>query len=139
MRENFRRGIRRRIDQCRFRSWVGQPLKRRLESAEICGSPGMPGGRNAIDFFTNLGSDHLRLRMIEHKRGSPRRLTGCRFIYLFEQRAKRIRIEVCSGHEPNSHQACFQFLIPAVSQKRSIDAERNTEFAQLLFPYFGCG
>src|SRR5215813_14775106 len=68
--------------------------------------------------------------MIENK-------CSLRFIDFIQERTESIGVELSICHEANSHQACFEFLIPAVSQERSVDTQGNSELCDLFLPHFG--
>src|SRR5262249_15519805 len=95
--------------------------------------------RNAIDFFSNLRSDHFRLRMIKDKSRSSWRFSRRRLIPFSQKLTKSIRVKSGARHKTNCHKARFKFLVAAVPQERRIDAEGNAKFAQLFFPRFSRG
>ena len=75
-----------------------------------------------LDLFGNFGGNGFRLRVIEYKIGCPRSFAGLHFTDFFQQSPKRVRIESGIGHKAHRKKICLELLIPAVSQKRSVDA-----------------
>ena len=99
MREDFRDGVGRWIGNGGFRYWIRQPLKAGPECPEVRRSAGVPKCRRyPFNLFQDFGRDRLRLRMIEDEHRGTRVFPGLSFIYFFQQRPKRVRIEARVCH-----------------------------------------